>query len=72
MDPFLGLGLNYNLYGTDQRFGGMGKQLYAGVLVDFGSDIGKTAIGIGYSAIKVDAIRLAEGIAVSISQPLLL
>lgn len=72
MDPYLGFGLNYNLYGTDQKSGDWGGQIYTGVLVDFGSDLGKTKIAVSYNSIKVSNIRLAEGISISITQPFVL
>ena len=69
-DPYLGLGANYNLLGTGQAVGGaLGFQLYAGTLIDWGFEGGKTGISIGYNAFKVTDLRAAEGFFISISQP---
>ena len=69
-DPYVGAGLNYNLYGTDSNFGTWGGQFYGGVLVDFGFASGKTGLEIGYSALRVGDIRSAKGISFSVRQPL--
>lgn len=69
-DPFIGAGLNLNLIGTDFRLGGIGFQLYGGILIDLGWLKRKTALLIGYNSYRVEGSRLAEGIFISLSQPL--
>ena len=71
LDPFIGAGFNSNLYGTGQNTGGSGSQIYVGILVDFGSAYGKTQIALGYSTIRVATLRTAEGIFLSVTQPLI-
>lgn len=72
LDPYLGCGANLNLIGTDSTLGGMGVQLYGGVLADFGSESGKAGISIGYYSLKVGNIRALEGLTISVSQPFIL
>jgi len=71
-DPYLGAGINYNLYGSGRVTGGSGSQIYAGTLIDFGFESGKTGINLGYNAIRAGSIRAAEGITISASQPFVL
>lgn len=68
-DPFVGFGLNYNLYGSGQQTGGFGTGLYAGILNDFGFSGGKTAFTLGLQNIKVNYLRSASGLLLSVSQP---
>lgn len=70
MDPYIGAGFNYNLYGTGKKSGGMGTQLYGGVLADFGFASGKTALSLGYSGYRVEGTGDAGGIAFTVTQPL--
>jgi len=72
LDPYVGAGLAFNLYGTGQRSGGIGLQLYGGILCDFGLGSGKTGIALGYGSLKVDPDRVAEGLFISVTQPLTL
>ncbi|MFA5839886.1 MAG: hypothetical protein WC890_04430 [Candidatus Margulisiibacteriota bacterium] len=71
-DPYFNVGLNFNLYGTNQTFGGIGSQFGAGILVDSGLGLEKTAIGIGFNSFNVGSIRSASGISLSFSQPIIL
>ncbi|MFC1510950.1 hypothetical protein ACFL5U_00985 [Candidatus Margulisiibacteriota bacterium] len=71
-DPYIGLGFNYNLWGTGQQSGGTGSQLYGGILLDFGSELGKTGITVGYHSIKVGSALTAEGIIFQVTQPFVL
>lgn len=68
-DPFVGAGLNYNLYGSGQQTGGIGTEIYAGILNDFGFAGGKTSFTIGLQNIKVNNLRSASGLLISVSQP---
>lgn len=70
LDPFIGAGLNLNILGTDGKMGGMGGQLYGGILADLGLGAGKTGFSIGYNSIKVADARLAEGLFFSVTQPI--
>jgi hypothetical protein len=70
LDPFVGAGLNLNLVGTDSKIGGLGGQLYGGILADLGLGAGKTGFSIGYNSIKVADSRLAEGLFFSVTQPI--
>ena len=72
MDPYMGLGANLNLYGTGQTSGGLGSQIYGGLLADFGFEAGKTGFQIGYNAHRVGNTLLAEGISFSVMQPFIL
>ncbi|MCX5750782.1 MAG: hypothetical protein NT099_03820 [Candidatus Saganbacteria bacterium] len=69
LDPYVGAGLNYNLFGTNSAIGGWGLQLYAGVLADLGWGPEKTGISFGYNAFRVTDQRLAEGVYIGITQP---
>jgi hypothetical protein len=71
-DPFLGAGLNYNLLGSGSQIGGLGGQYYGGCLVNLGLPFGKTAIIIGYNVNRVNTLRSAEGVTLSVMQPLTL
>jgi hypothetical protein len=72
LDPFVGAGLNFNIMGTDGTMGGMGVQLFGGILADFGFESGKTGLSLGYSTNRVGDIRSAEGLTFSVTQPLIL
>ncbi len=69
MDPFVGTGLIYNLYGTGQVSGGLGGQAYIGVLADFGFDQ-RTELTLGYASYKVGENLTDSGIFISIGQPI--
>ena len=72
LDPYVGLGVNFNLIGTNATSGGTGSQIYGGALVDFGSAAGKTGITISYNTLNVGTIRSASGISFGITQPFIL
>jgi len=67
MDPYLGAGLIYNLFGTAS--GGLGGQLYFGILADFGFEAGKTGFALGYGNYKVADKYSADGIFFAVTQP---
>lgn len=69
LDPYVSAGLNLNLFGSGSQSGGLGWQFSGGVLVDFGLG-NKTAISLGFNSFRVSNLRLAEGLALTISQPL--
>ena len=69
-DPFAGIGINLNLLGTDFKFGGMGYQLFGGILLDLGWGDGKTGIALGYNRLIVEGSRTSQGYYVSASQPI--
>lgn len=68
-DPFAGIGVNLNIIGTDFRFGGIGYQLFGGILVDLGLSGEKTGIALGYNRLNVEGSRLAQGYCVFATQP---
>lgn len=70
LDPYVGAGLNYNLYGTGSKIGTWGGQLFGGILVDFGLASGKTGLELGYGALRVGDNLSAKGIFFSVRQPL--
>ncbi|MFH1684559.1 MAG: hypothetical protein ABIA67_06730 [Candidatus Margulisiibacteriota bacterium] len=69
MDPYVGAGLNYNLYGTGKVSGGLGGQLSLGVLADFGLG-SRTEIALGYGTHKVGDNLSVSGLTISLSQPI--
>lgn len=69
MDPFVGTGLIYNLYGTGKVSGGLGGQAYIGVLADFGFDQ-RTELTLGYASYKVGDNLTDSGIFITIGQPI--
>jgi hypothetical protein len=69
MDPMVGAGLIYNLYGTGKVSGGLGGQFYVGVLNDFGFP-DKTLITLGYGSYKVGNNLNDSGLQIAISQPI--
>ena len=69
LDPFIGAGLNLNLYGSDQKSGGLGGEFYGGILADFGFEAGKTAFTLGYGSNKVEGGLYTEGVYLLVSQP---
>ncbi len=71
-DPFIGFGLNMNLYGSGQKSGGVGSQFYYGLLYDMGFPSGKTGLVIGAQSFKIADTHSASGIYFSILQPLVL
>ena len=71
LDPYIGGGFNLNIIGTDTIFSGLGYQLFGGVLLDLGSELGRTGISIGYQSIRVGTIRFSEGLTLSISHPII-
>lgn len=72
MDPFVGAGLNLNLLGSDAKMGGMGTEIYGGVLVDLGFEAGKTEFSVGYNTLRISDSYLSEGIILSVTQPLII
>jgi hypothetical protein len=69
MDPYIGTGLIYNLYGTGRVSGGLGGQVYLGILADLGFEQ-RTGICVGYASYKVGNILSDSGIFVTIAQPI--
>jgi hypothetical protein len=69
MNPYIGTGLIYNLYGTGKVNGGLGGQIYLGILADFGLDQ-RTGICLGYGSYKVGDNLTDSGIFVNIAQPI--
>jgi len=70
LDPFIGTGINLNLIGTNSTFGGLGYNLYTGMLADLGWGTGPTEFKVGYRSIKVGDIRTSDGIIFGIGQPI--
>jgi hypothetical protein len=70
MDPFVAAGLNLNLLGTDFKFGGLGLQLYGGVMKDLGWFGGKSGIAIGYNRMLVEGSRLVQGYYIGVIHPI--
>ena len=73
IESYVGGGLNYVLYGTDQKVGTYGAQLFAGVKGDLGLG-GKSFAELNYMAIRCGDTnkRSAKGIGVSFGQQILL
>jgi hypothetical protein len=73
IESYVGAGVNYTLYGTDQKVGTYGAQLFAGVKGDLGLG-GKSFAELNYMAIRCgDANkRSGKGIGVSFGQQILL
>lgn len=71
MDPYVGAGLIFNLYGTGQTSGGLGGQIYLGILADFGLDQ-RTAVSVGYGSYKVGDNLSDSGLFINIAQPIIL
>ncbi len=69
MDPYLGTGLILNLYGTGRISGGLGGQLYLGILADLGLD-SKTGFSVGYGSYQVGSGLSDSGIFFNVAQPL--
>ena len=62
--------VEYNLIGTDFRLGGLGFKFFGGIVLDFGWLGGRTELALGYNGYRVEGSRLAEGLFISLSQPL--
>ncbi|MFH1542744.1 MAG: hypothetical protein ABIE84_06640 [bacterium] len=71
-DPYVGIGLSLNLYGTGGISGGMGSQLYGGLLFDFGSSMGKMGISAGMQTLNVGTALSASGVFFQVTQPFIL
>ena len=69
LDPFVGAGLNMNIIGTDFQFGGLGINIYCGVLKEMGPSGNKVALSIGYGGYQISNARGIEGIYFRVSQP---
>jgi len=69
MDPYIGTGLMFNLYGTGKVTGGLGAQASLGILADFGFEQ-RTGISVGYGSYKVGNNLTDSGIFINISQPI--
>ncbi|MFC1540420.1 hypothetical protein ACFL4J_00090 [Candidatus Margulisiibacteriota bacterium] len=67
-DPYIGTGLIYNLYGTGRVSGGLGGQIYLGILADLGFDQ-RTGICVGYASYKVGENLSDSGIFITLAQP---
>jgi len=72
---FVGGNVNYTLYGTGRTSGPYGVEAFVGYKRDFGLGLGKTAVQIGWSAIRAGgspAIVSAKGLTLSVGQALVL
>jgi hypothetical protein len=69
MDPYLGTGLIFNLYGTGKVSGGLGGQIYLGILADLGFG-SRTGISVGYGTHQVGNDISDSGIQLAVTQPL--
>ena len=72
LDPYVGGGINANLYGSGATSGGSGSQVYGGVLVGSGNEAGKTGIEVGYKTLQRGSTLQSTGITVGITQPFIL
>ncbi len=68
-DPFVGLGINVNLLGTDWAVGGSALKIYCGLDKDFGLFDGKTELLAGYGGYRTGNARYAEGFFFSAGVP---
>ncbi|MDD4178965.1 MAG: hypothetical protein PHH14_02835 [Candidatus Margulisbacteria bacterium] len=69
LDPYVGAGLIYNLYGTGKVSGGLGSQLYLGMLVDFGFE-SRTGIALGLGTYNVGNNLSDRGVFITFTQPI--
>ncbi|MEK7375774.1 MAG: hypothetical protein AABZ57_01220 [Candidatus Margulisiibacteriota bacterium] len=69
LDPFVGAGLNMNILGTDFQFGGLGINIYCGVLKEMWTSGNKVELSIGYGSYQINNARNIEGLYLQISQP---
>lgn len=68
--PFAGAALALNLFGTNNRSGGIGFQFYGGVESDPTLPGGRTGLTVGYGSYRITDALFAEGIFFSLSQPI--
>lgn len=69
MDPYLGAGLIFNLYGTGKVSGGLGGQIYLGILADLGLE-SRTGFSLGYASYKVGSDLSDSGVFLNVAQPI--
>lgn len=69
MDPYLGVGLTYNLLGFNNNAGGFGLKYYLGILADFGIAGQKTGLALGSHTYNVEGRGVASGLTFFLSQP---
>lgn len=69
LDPYIGTGLIYNLYGTGHVSGGLGGQVYLGMLANLGFE-SRTGFTLGYATYKVGENLSDSGIYLSVCQPI--
>jgi hypothetical protein len=75
ISAYVGGGLNYTVYGSEQKAGALGAELYVGMLTDLGLDMGKTGLELGWAATRADGSTpdlSAKGLTLSVSQMLAL
>ena len=70
IESYVGGGLNYTVYGSGQKTGTSGIQVFAGVTGDLGLG-GKSFVEVGYSAIRPDK-RSGKGVGISFGQQIML
>ncbi|MBN3032649.1 MAG: hypothetical protein JW873_00960 [Candidatus Saganbacteria bacterium] len=71
MATYVGGGLNYTIYGSGQKAGSYGAEVYVGMLTDLGLGLGKTGIELGWAAIRANGSSpalSAKGLTLSVSQ----
>ena len=71
MPTYVGAGLNYTVYGSGQKTGSYGAEVYVGMLADLGMGMGKTGFELGWAAIRANGSTpqlSAKGLTLSVSQ----
>jgi hypothetical protein len=71
MDTFIGGGLNYVVYGSGQKAGNVGGEIYVGMSQDLGLGLGKTSFELGWAAVRAYQ-ETAKGFTLSVCQPIVL
>jgi hypothetical protein len=71
METYVGGGVNYVLYGNGKTSGKVGGGIFYGLRGDLGMGMGKTAVEIGWSAVRSKTVS-DKGVTVSVSQALAL
>ena len=67
--PFISLKMAFNLFGTENKIGGLGFQLYGGTENDLGLFGEKTGLIVGWGSYRITDSLFAEGLILSVSQP---
>jgi hypothetical protein len=67
--PFIGAMTSLNLFGTENRSGGLGFQFFGGIESNLELPGGGTSLAIGYGSYRITDTLFSEGLIFSLSQP---